>query len=285
MNELSLDSIKSKIYIVRERQVILDSDLARYYRIETKVLVQNVKRNLKRFPDNFMFQLTDEEFLLLRSQIVTSNNRGGRRYNPYAFTEHGVAMLSGLLNSPNAIEINIKIIESFVSMRHYLNENKDIYQSLNRLSNKVDEHDEKLELLFSSFNKKERLFLPNEEYDSYSYVFNILRNAKKELIIIDSYADISLLDIVRNIDSSITLITSSKSKLSKSEIDKFNKQYNKLKVIKDNSFHDRYFIIDRKTIYHLGTSINYMGQKVFSINLLEDNLIKNELINYINIIL
>ena len=285
MNELSLDSIKSKIYIVRERQVILDSDLARYYRIETKVLVQNVKRNLKRFPDNFMFQLTDEEFLLLRSQIVTSNNRGGRRYNPYAFTEHGVAMLSGLLNSPNAIEINIKIIESFVSMRHYLNENKDIYQSLNRLSNKVDEQDEKLELLFSSFNKKERLFLPNEEYDSYSYVFNILRNAKKELIIIDSYADISLLDIVRNIDSSIILITSSKSKLSKSEIDKFNKQYNKLKVIKDNSFHDRYFIIDRKTIYHLGTSINYMGQKVFSINLLEDKIVKNELINYINTIL
>lgn len=285
MNKLVLDSIKSKIYIVREKQVILDSDLAKYYKIETKVLIQSVKRNLKRFPENFMFQLTDEEFSLLRSQIVTSNKRGGRRYNPYAFTEHGVAMLSGLLNSPNAIEINIKIIESFVSMRHYLNENKDIYKTLNRINNKVEEHEEKLELLFSNFNRKEKLFLPNAEYDSYSYVFNILKKAKKELIIIDPYADIKMLDLIRNIECSIILITSNKSKLLKSEIDKFNKQYNKLKVIKNNSFHDRYFILDSKKIYHIGTSINHIGNKVFSINLLEDDLINDNLIKYIDTIM
>ena len=287
MNESSLNIIKNKIYFVRGKEVMLDFDLAEIYKCAngTKSINLAVKRNIEKFPEKFMFQLTKEEYYeILRFQNETLELEQGKysKYLPYAFTEQGVAMLSSVLRTPAAVETSIQIMDAFVSMRHYLNENRDLYQSINRLTNKVDEHEEKLELLFSNFDRKEKLFLPNAEYDSYSYVFNILKKAKKELVIIDPYADITMLDLIRNIECSIILITSNKSKLLKSEIDKFNKQYNKLKVIKSNNFHDRYFILDRKEIYHIGTSINHMGNKVFSINLLEDDLIKNNLIKYID---
>ena len=287
MNESSLNIIKNKIYFVRGKEVMLDFDLAEIYKCAngTKSINLAVKRNIEKFPEKFMFQLTKEEYYeILRFQIGTLNTKRGSniKYLPHAFTEQGVAMLASVLKTSIATEVSVNIMRAFVSMRHYLNENRDLYQSINRLTNKVDEHEEKLELLFSNFDRKEKLFLPNAEYDSYSYVFNILKKAKKELVIIDPYADITMLDLIRNIECSIILITSNKSKLLKSEIDKFNKQYNKLKVIKNNSFHDRYFILDKKKIYHIGTSINHMGNKVFSINLLEDDLIKNNLIKYID---
>ena len=287
MNELSLEKIKNKIYKIREKDVMLDFDLAKIYKCAngTKDINKAVKRNIERFPEDFYFELTKEE--CSRFQIGTLNTKRGSniKYLPHAFTEQGVAMLASVLKTSIATEVSVNIMRAFVSMRHYLNENRDLYQSINRLTNKVDEHEEKLELLFSNFDRKEKLFLPNAEYDSYSYVFNILKKAKKELVIIDPYADITMLDLIRNIECSIILITSNKSKLLKSEIDKFNKQYNKLKVIKSNNFHDRYFILDSKKIYHIGTSINHIGNKVFSINLLEDDLINDNLIKYIDTIM
>ena len=282
-NLLSNDkNIENMIYEIRGKQVILDSDLAKIYKCKngTKSINLAVKRHIERFPNDFYFQLTEEEYNKLRFQVETANNMN--RNLPYAFTEQGVAMLSSVIRTEIAAQVNVSIMRAFVSMRHYINDNKDIYITLNNLSNKMAEYDEKLDLIFSKFENKEKLFLRGEEYDAYSYIFNLLKDAKEKLIIIDPYADLNLLDMIRNINCKIILITSSKTTLSEKEINKFNKQYNKLKVFKNKKIHDRYFILDKNTIYHCGTSINYAGKKMFSISLLEDDFIKKNILNYIN---
>ena len=278
------ESIKNKIYVIRGKQVMLDRDLSDLYKTETRVFMQSIKRNIERFPENFMFQLTREEFLNWKSQIVMSeNDRKGLRRPPYAFTEQGVAMLTSVLKSSVAIQISISIMDAFVEMRHYLYDNQDIYRTLNYINNKMNEHDEKLNELFSHFNRKEKLFLNGTEYDSHSYVHSILKDVKKEVILIDPYADLESLDMIKDIDANIVLIMKNKSLLSEKQINKFNKQYNdKLKVFKNDKFHDRYIILDGNTIYHLGTSINHIGKRVFSITLLEDKIVKGSLLNCIN---
>ena len=279
MNEVLLKeekNIRNLIYEIRGKQVMLDSDLAMLYNIETKVFMQSVKRNIKRFPKNFMFQLTKEEFKNLRSQIVTSKGAGGRRYNPYVFTEQGIAMLSGILKSDIAINTSIMIINTFVSMRHYLNNNLIEQKYINKL---VLEDHERLNLIFSKFDKdSEYLYLPGQIYDAYSKVLDIFKSSKKELIIIDSYADKNLLDIIKELKVKVIIITKENNKLSKLDIEKYNSQYNNLKVIYDDTFHDRYFILDNKTVYHCGASINGIGKKTFSINKIEDDIIKETLL-------
>ena len=279
MNEVLLKeekNIRNLIYEIRGKQVMLDSDLAMLYNIETKVFMQSVKRNIKRFPKNFMFQLTKEEFKNLRSQIVTSKGAGGRRYNPYVFTEQGIAMLSGILKSDIAINTSIMIINTFVSMRHYLNNNLIEQKYINKL---VLEDHERLNLIFSKFDKdSEYLYLPGQIYDAYSKVLDIFKESKEELIIIDSYADKNLLDIIKELKVKVIIITKENNKLSKLNIEKYNKQYNNLKVIYDDTFHDRYFILDKEVIYHCGASINGIGKKTFSINKIEDDIIKETLL-------
>jgi len=272
--------IEDMIYEFRGVQVMLDRHLAMLYNVETKVFMQSVKRNLNKFPENFMFQLTYEEFLDWRSQFVTSkNDLIGLRRPPYAFTEYGIAMLSGILRSEIAVKTSIAIINAFVNMRHFLLENQNIYKSITNMSNKLIEHDTKINYLFSKFDKKEQLFLQGEVYDAYSSFISILKEANDEIIIIDSYADITFLDLIRNINCNITLITKNSNRLSDIEIDKYNSQYNNLKVFRNNSFHDRYFIIDRKIIYHSGTSINNAGDKTFMITKLNDEFIINSILN------
>ena len=284
MNEvIEKENIESMIYEIRGIQVMLDRDLARLYHVETKSFIQAVKRNKKRFPSNFMFQLTYDEFLIWRSQFVTSKNDTiGLRRPPYAFTEQGIAMLSSILHSDTAINTSICIIDAFVKMRHLIFDNNDVYKSITNINNKLIEHDEKLDYLFSKFDKKEQLFLQNTEYDAYSSFVSIFKEAKKELIIVDSYADTTLLDIIRKLSCNVILITKDSDRLSNSEIEKYNRQYHNLKVTRSNTFHDRYFIIDKKEIYHSGTSINNAGDKLFSINKLEDKFVKEKIINEIN---
>ena len=190
-------------------------------------------------------------------------------------------MLATVLKSNIATKVSIAIMDAFVNMHHYILENKDVYQSLTNINNKLIKHDEKINYIFSAFDKKEQLFLPGETYDAYSEIMDILTKTKEEIIIIDSYADQKILDFIRNIDVKIILITSNKAKLNDLELDTFNKQYNKLKVIKNDSFHDRYFIIDKKNFFHIDTSLNNAGNKVFTINKLEDNIIKDNLLDYI----
>ena len=261
-------NIENKVYIYNGIQVMFDLDLAELFGVETKRINEAVKRNQKKFKNNYYIRINESEFNSLKSQVATS--KGGSRKGHGLFTEQGIIMLATILKSEVAINMSIKIVESFVKMRHFLIDNKDIYKSINNINNTLLEHDEKLDYLFSKFDKKEYLYLENLEYDAYSDIIKIFKTSKDSVTVIDPYVDISFLDTIRNLKATVTLITQKRTKLTKTEIDKYNKQYNNLTVIKDTSFHDRYLIIDNNVIYHLGASINYAGNKVFSINKLED---------------
>lgn len=276
-------NIENMIYEIRGKQVMLDSDLAKLYEVETRVLNQKVKRNIERFPEIFCFQLTDIELANLRSQFVISSLKkgyGGRRYNPYVFTEQGVAMLSAVLDSKVAIETSIKIMTAFVSMRKYLSSNLIEQKYIN---NQVIKNTEDIKLLQESFKKFEEKKIVNEIYfngqiyDAYSKILDIVQEAKKELIIIDAYTDKSILDIIRKVRCNVILITKNKNSITQTDISKYQKQYSNLRVVYDDTFHDRYFIIDSNIVYHCGTSINHAGSKTFSINLLEDELVRKAL--------
>ena len=219
-------------------------------------------------------------------------SKGGSRKGHTAFTEEGVAMLATIIHTKVASAISIKIMEAFVAMRHYLIDNKNIYLSLNNINNRLSnqenkliEHDNKFEYIFSKFDKKEQLFLSGQTFDSYLNILDILNNANKEIIIIDSYADITFIDLIRNIKVNIILITKNSNRLSNIEIDKYNKQYNNLKVIRNNSYHDRYIIVDKKEIYLCGSSINNIGNKTSMIIKLEDSLLINTLLKNILILI
>ena len=188
-------NIENKIYEIRGVQVMLDSDLAELYQCKngTKSINLAVKRHINRFPERFMFQLTKVEYNNLRFQIETTNMS---RTLPYAFTEQGVAMLASVLKTKVAEEVSVKIMDAFVKMRHFIIENKDIYKSLNNINIKLIEHDEKINKIFSRFEPKENLYLKGQIYDAYSRIIDIFNLAKKELIIIDSYADKTLLDMI-----------------------------------------------------------------------------------------
>jgi len=293
MNEIIMKEdikIENMIYVINGIYVMFDSDLGKLYNVETKRINEAVKNNPRKFPKRYAFRVSESEFNFLKSKKSTS--KGGSRKGHTAFTEQGVAMLATILKSDVAIDVNIKIMDTFVLMRHYLNDNKDVYKTLNaintRLTNqktKLLEHDDKFNYIFSKFDKKEKIFLAGERYDAYSNFISIFKEAKEELIIIDSYADITLLDLIRNINCNIILITKDSPRLSDIEITKYNSQYNNLKVIRNNSFHDRYFILDRKIIYHSGASLNSAGNKTFMINKLEDKFVINIILdNVIKII-
>lgn len=288
-NTLMDKNIENLIYEIRGNYVMLASDVAKLYSSETKIINQVVKRNINRFPESFCFQLTSKEWELLRSQNVTSSSHkkehGGIRYLPYVFSEHGIIMLSGLLKSDIAIEVNIRVINAFVNLRKYISTNLIEQKYIN---NQVIKTSENIKLLQKSLSKLEEnrknneIYFEGQIYDAYSKILDIFSYAKELLIIIDAYADKIILDMVRNINIKIILITSTKSKLTQLDIKKYNQQYNNINIIYDNSFHDRYFIIDKYLIYHCGTSLNYIGRKTFSINKLEDNSIIKLLIDNVN---
>ena len=214
--------------------------------------------------------------------------RGGKYKNPRVFTEQGVAMLATILKSEKAVETSISIMDAFVKMRHYIKNNLLEQQNINNIVLEDHSHilkmDGDLKLLQEAFDKFEdkkrvnEIYFDGSFYDSYSRVIDMFNEAKKELIIIDGYADKSLLDMIKDLNIKVIVITKEKGKLNKSLIEKYNKQYNNLKVIYDETFHDRYFIIDRSVIYHSGTSINYIGSKIFSINLIQDKYVFDLLI-------
>src|SRR5574344_403003 len=267
---------------------MLDSDIARLYNAETKRINEAVKRNIKRFPEDFCFQLSKEETsnLSLRSQIATSkelekNGRGGNRYLPYAFTEQGVAMLSALLNSDIAINMSIKIMNAFVSMRRYLSSNT-YEKRLSNVETKVIEYDNKFNIIMDKLDKtvNNHLFYEGQIYDAYSVVIDIFNKAKKEIIIIDNYLDKNMLDIISKAKVKVTLITA--NKLDNLDLVKYNKQYSNLNVIIDNRFHDRFIVLDKELFYHLGSSLNSIGKKCFAIVKFEETETINKLISIIN---
>ncbi len=283
------NNIKDMIYEIRGKQVMLDSDLAKLYQCKngTKEINQAVKRNINKFPERFSWVLLDEETLNLRSQIVTTKNRNSinkKRYNSRVFTEQGIAMLATVLKTEIADEVSIKIMDAFVLMRRYITSNYNYDQRISNLEIKYIEHDNKIDKVLKCLEKPEtnnHIFFEGQIYDAYSKIIDILSVATKELIIIDNYSDKTLLDIISKINKKTLLITSKDSYIEEIDINKYNEQYTNLQVIINNTFHDRYFIIDKNIFYHCGSSINKAGTKTFSINKIEDGMVKKLLIDEI----
>ena len=289
MNEMLVKEnikIENMIYEIRRKQVMLDSDLAKLYETETRRINESVKRNIERFPERFCFRITEEEYNSLKSQIATS--KGGSRKGHTVFTEQGVAMLATVLKTKVATEVSIKIMDAFVTIRKYISSNLLEQKYINNMV--LEDHD-KIKLLEDYLQKLEKkkkvneIYFNGQIYDAYSKIHEIFNSAKKELVIVDSYADNTILDIIKRLSIKVIIITKYNNLLTEQDIKKYNKQYNKqynnLTVYYNNAFHDRYFILDNEKVYHCGASINRIGYKTFSINLISDNDIKENLINKI----
>jgi len=302
MNEIAEKlNVEEMIYEIRGEYVMLDSDLARLYECKngTKSINLAVNRNIERFPTDFYFQLTEEEFQNLRSKILTSRLNGNNdlrfqietakiRTLPYVFTEQGVAMLATVLRTKVASQTSISIMRAFVAMKKYISSSLIEQRYFNNL---VIQHDSDIKLLQESFQKFEEkkkvndIYFAGQMYDAYSKILEIFISAKKELIIVDAYADKTLLDIVRRLKVNLIIITKENNLLKEIDINKYNEQYSNLKVIYNETFHDRYFIIDDAIIYHCGTSINRIGHKTFCINLISDEDVYKSLLEKIDKIL
>ena len=270
--------IQSMIYTFRGRQVMLDSDLAMLYQVETKYLNRQRNRNAERFPEDFCFQLSKEEYEILRCQNVTSKNEngsGGRRYLPYVFTEQGIAMLSSVLKSEVAAKASINIMRAFVEMRKFLISNNEMFARLDRVELKQLETDKKLEEVFdyiaTTKEVKQKIFFNGQIYDAFSLMVEIVEKAGTELILIDNYVDINTLNILskKKDGVNVLIVTSGNGNLTDKDIAKFNSQYPKLTVKISKDFHDRFLIIDRRDVYHIGASIKDAGKKSFGITKLE----------------
>ena len=268
-------AIRSRILMVRGVQVMLDRDLADLYGVETRVLNQAVRRNAERFPVDFMFQLTKGE--CLRSQIVTLNESRGKhlKYLPFAFTESGVAMLSGVLRSAAAIDINIRIMRAFVAMRHFLQENNAVLQRLETVEMKQLTMGDQLNTILDAMRDKkfppQKIFFNGQFYDAFAWVKKCIRSAKKELIVIDPYFEASVLQQLaqKRAGVMVLVIRSKRSKKLLPDVDvaKFNAQYANTLNVKDcECFHDRFLVIDRKTLIHIGASLNYLGKRCFAVS-------------------
>lgn len=277
--------IENLIYNIRGKQVMLDSDVAMLFGYETKDLNRNVKNNSSRFPENYCFRLTEEEYNSLRYKKFTLKCGRGehRKYLPYVFTKYAITMLAGIFKSDIAVAASLKIVNTFISMKKYLKDNIIEQVFINEM---VLRHEKDIKLLQETFDKleerKNQIFFAGQIYDVYSKIIDIICKAKKELIIIDGYADKVILDMISKLKAKVILITKTKTLLSKLDIEKYNKQYNNLTIIYDDKFNDIYLIIDKSIIYHLGTSINYIGNKTFSINRLEDSIVIESLVNKLN---
>ncbi len=272
-NDLILpeNSIQNKIYLIRGVQVMLDKDLAELYEVKAIRLREQVKRNSERFPQDFMFQLTDSEVELMVSQnaIASKKHLGG--YLPYAFTEQGVANLSSVLTNEKAIEVNIHIMRTFVAMRKFLASNAQIFQRLDSVEIKQLEHDQKFKEVFDAIQSKDikpdkGIFFDGQIFDAYKFVSDLIRTANHSIILIDNYIDDSVLTLFskRNKDVQVTIFTKEITKQLSLDLIKYNSQYHPIEVKEFTPSHDRFLIIDNKEVYHFGASLKDLGKKWFA---------------------
>ena len=275
MNEIvekNIINIEEMIYEIEGKEVMLDTDLAKLYDVETKRINEAVKNNPDKFPFRFSWILTDSEKNILWSKFSTANISNMSRSNPRVFTEQGVYMLATILKSKIATEVSIRIMDTFVRMRHYINYNKNILpRRFLLLEDKVDENTKRIDELFDKFNPKEitkdSIFFKGDIYDSYSVLLEIFNLSKNEIIIIDNYAGKEILDELKTINKKVIIISSNINDNLKT---KYLKQYNNVTFINNNSYHDRFIIIDRKKVFHSGASFKDLGQKCFAINEIEN---------------
>jgi len=292
MNELmrkETKRIEDMIYEIRGKQVMLDSDLARLYGCKngTKEINQAVRNNIDKFPERFSWRLSDLESQNFLVKIFDQKieTRGGKYKNPRVFTEQGVAMLATIIKSKIATEVSIAIMDAFVTMRKYISSNLLEQKYIN---NQVMKNTEDIKLLqesFKRFDEKRRvseIYFNGQIYDAYSKIQEIFNEAKKQITIIDAYADYTLLDIIKRLNVNVTIITRKDHLLTNQDLMKYNQQYHNLKVVYDHSFHDRYFVLDNHVVYHCGASINRIGYKTFSITLIRDKDVCDLLVSKIN---
>lgn len=278
MEEISNQNIQNMIYTIRDHQVMLDKDLAKLYQVESKRLNEQVKRNIERFPFHFRFQLTEDEYESLRSQFATlENNRGKHtKYLPYVFTEQGVSMLSAVLRSKIAIEVSIKIIDTFVEMKRTISSNSLIYQRLDSLERKQFKTDDKVDMILSaiedkSIQPKQGIFYDGQVYDAYVFVSDLIKSARESIKLIDNYIDENVLTLLSKRDENIsaTIYTKNISKQIQLDLKKHNEQYPSIEIKKFANSHDRFLIIDDKILYHIGASLKDLGKKWFAFSKLE----------------
>ena len=277
--EITRPSIEKRIYVIRDKQVMLDSDLAVLYQVETGALNRAVKRNISRFPEDFRFQLTNEEYQNLRCQTGISsfaqdeNNYGGRRTLPYVFTEQGISMLASVLHSEVAIKVSIGIMRTFVEMRRFIANNALLFERISNVELKQLEYqkqtDEKLDQIFEYISDHEGL----------------IQKAEKEIVLIDGYVDIGTLNLLTKKNENVTVVmyTLKRTKLSQEDVNNFNSQYPLLEVRYTKVFHDRFLILDKKNVYHIGASLKDAGKKCFGISLIEDAGIVRDILQRLEI--
>lgn len=271
------ESIKNKIFTIRNTQVMIDTDLASFYEIDLKRLNEQVRRNINRFPDTFMFQLTNDEYNYLRSQFATLETGRGthRKYLPFVFTEQGVAMVSGVLRSDAAVAVSIHIITAFVSMRKFISKNAELFIRLDSVEQKQLEFkletDKNFEKVFTAledktFEKKQGIFFDGQIFDAYTFISELIRSAQKSIILIDNYLDDSVLTLFskRNTNVKVILYTKEISKQLYLDVAKYNSQYEPIEIPEFKQSHDRFMIIDGKEVYHIGASLKDLGKKWFA---------------------
>ena len=264
--------IRNLIYTIRGKQVMLDSDLAALYQVETKNLNKAVKRNIERFPVSFCFQLTEEEVENLRFQIGTSSlSYGGRRYLPYVFTEQGVAMASAILRSDIAVRMSVQIMEAFVEMRRMLISNASLFHRLDNIELKQLEADQKFEEIFKALesdklHSEKGIFYNGQVFDAYAFVSDIIRSAGSSIILLDNYVDDTVLTLLgkRNDNVTATILTKSISHQLRLDLQRYNSQYTVIDIEIFSDAHDRFLIIDNTELYHIGASLKDLGKKWFA---------------------
>ena len=289
-NEISIleeNSIRSKIHVIRGQQVMLDFDLAQIYGYETKNFNRQVKNNIERFDSDFMFQLSDSEFEeILRCKNFTSS-WGGTRYNPYAFTEQGIYMLMTVLKGDLAVTQSKMLIRTFKEMKHFIQNNSHLFTELDTIKRHLlesdlhhKETDKKIKELFSlmdkyNINETQGIFFQGQIFDAYAKFESFLATAKKEIILIDNYVDLSILQRLakKKKGVNVTIYTDPKTKLTAQDILFFNTQYPTLTVNYTTKTHDRFLIIDNSTIYHIGASLKDLGKKCFGFTVFDPNFI------------
>ncbi len=286
-NSLQPINIENKILVIRGQQVMLDRDLAELYGVETKRLNEQVKRNIERFPEDFMFSLNKTE----KDEVVANcDHLQALKFSPtlpFAFTEQGVAMLSSVLKSQKAVEVNIQIMRAFVSMRHFLHNNAQIFTEINTIKNQLlevnihqKESDRRIDELFDRMDKyaiddTQGIFFQGQIFDAYAKFESFLQSATKEIILIDNYVDLSVLQRLTKKQQgvNVTIYTKPNTPLTAQDIQSFNAQYPTLTVRQTSSMHDRFLIIDNTTLYHIGASLKDLGKKCFAFEILDSSLI------------
>lgn len=266
-----INQINNKIHTIRGIQVMLDRDIAAFYEVKPIRLREQVKRNPKRFPEDFMFQLTDKEvdYMVSQNAIPSKKHLGG--FNPYVFTEQGVAALSAVLTNDRAIEMNLLIMRAFVAMRKYLSVNAGVFQRLEKIEQKQIETDTKFEQIFDAIESKDiqpkqGVFFDGQVFDAHKFVADLIRSAKISIVLIDNYIDDTVLTLFakRKADIKVLILTKTITKQMCLDSEKFNKQYPPLEIKQFKYSHDRFLIIDDSEIYHIGASLKDLGKKWFA---------------------